>query len=292
MYDDIDDIEKISQAFHRHRFYYKLADFIALTLLLYALSYYFNVGSLFSQYIEYYIVGAVSLDEILVMALSILVSAVLVIILYIRKPAIDTIGMIESRYEWMQERLKTACDTGNEDNVVAADLRNQVTSRLKDVDTGSFLNTRHLLTIIIASVVLTVVSAGLFTTQTHVDITPEDITGLVDELEGKLPESAFPPGDNQTSSPDGGLDDEIYGETSIASLEGENVELVIIPGIGTSVTIRHAGQDDDVQFVPSQTYPVDVESSNAADESYQLLQQLSILDRDLIREYAIQLSKQ
>ena len=292
MYDDIDDIGSISRAFHRHRFYYKLADFIALTLLLYTLSYYFNVGSLFSQYIEYYIIDAVSLDEILVMASSILVSAVLVIILYIRKPAIDTIGMIESRYEWMQERLKAACDSSNEDNVVAADLRNQVTSRLKDVDTGSFLNRRHLLTMIMASVVLTVVSAGLFTTQTHVDITPEDITTLVDELEGKLPDSTFPPGDNQTSSPDGGLDEEIYGETSIASIEGENVELVIIPGIGTSVTIRHAGQDDDVQFVPSQTYPVDVESSNAADESYQLLQQLSIPDRDLIREYAILLSKQ
>ena len=287
-----DDIGKISRAFHKHRFYYKLVDFITLSLLLYALSYYFNVVSLFSQYIEYYIVDAISLDEILVMASSILVSAVLVIILYIRKPTIDTIGMIESRYEWMQERLKTAYDTRNDDNLVAADLRNQVTSRLKDVDVGSFLNRRHLLTMIIASVVLTIVSAGLFTTQTHVDITPEDITALVDELGGKLPDSTLALGDNQTSSPDGGLDEEIYGETSIASIEGENVELVIIPGIGTSVTIRHAGQDDDVQFVPSQTYPVDVESSTAADESYQLLQQLSIPDRDLIREYAIRLSQQ
>jgi len=241
---------------------------------------------------SYYIVDTVSLDEILVMASSILVSAVLVIILYIRKPAIDTIGMIESRYEWMQERLKTAYDTRNDDNLVAVDLRNQVTLRLKDVDAGSFLNRRHLLTMIIASVVLTIVSAGLFTTQTHVDITPDDIASLVDELGGKLPDSTLVFKDNQTSSPDGGLDEEIYGETSIASIEGENVELVIIPGIGTSVTIRHAGQDDDIRFVPSQTYPVDVESSTAADESYQFLQQLSIPDRDLIREYAIQLSQQ
>ncbi len=287
-----DDIEKISQAFHRQRLYYKLADFIGLTLILYTLSYYFNVVSLFSQYIEYYIVDTVSLDEILVMASSILVSAVLVIILYIRKPAIDTIGMIESRYEWMRERLKTAYDSRNDDNLVAVDLRNQVTSRLKAVDAGSFLNRRHLFTMIIASVVLTIVSAGLFTTQTHVDITPEDITSLMDELGGKQPDITLAFKDNQTSSPDGGLDEEIYGETSIASIEGENVELVIIPGIGTFVTIRHAGQDDDVQFVPSQTYPVDVESSTAADESYQLLQQLSILDRDLIREYAIRLSQQ
>jgi len=287
-----DDIEKISQAFHKQRFYYKLVDFIALTLILYTLSYYFNAVSLFSQYIEYYIVDAISLDEILVMASSILISAVLVIILYIRKPAIDTIGMIESRYEWMQERLKAAYDTRNDDNLVAVDLRNQVTSKLKAVDAGSFLNKRHLLTMIIASVMLTIVSAGLFTTQTHVDITPEDITGLVDELGGKLTDSTPAFKDNQTTSTDGGLDEEIYGETSIASIEGENVELVIIPGIGTSVAIRHAGQDDDIRFVPSQTYPVDVESSTAADESYQLLQQLSILDRDLIREYAIRLSQQ
>jgi hypothetical protein len=287
-----DDIGKISQAFHKHRFYYKLTDFIALTLILYTLSYYFNVVSLFSQYIEFYIVDAISLDEILVMASSLLVSAVLVIILYIRKPAIDTIGMIESRYEWMQERLKAACDSTNEDNVVAADLRNQVTSRLKDVDAGLFLNRRYLLTRILTSVVLTILVTGLFTTQTHVDITPEDFSTLMDELGGKLPDSTFLPGDNQTSSPDGGLDEDIYGEISIASIEGENVELVIIPGIGTTVTLRHAGQDDDARFVQSQTYPVYVESSTAADESYQLLQQLSILDRNLIREYAIQLSKQ
>lgn len=286
------DIEKISQTFHKQRFYYKLADFITLSLILYTLSYYFNIVSLFPQYIEYYIVDAVSLDEILVMALSILVSAVLVTILYITKPAIDTIGMIESRHEWMQERLKAAYDTRNDDNLVAVDLRNQVTSGLKAVDAGSFLNRRHLLTMIIASVMLTIVSAGLFTTQTHVDITPDDIAGLVDELGGKLPDSTLPFSDNQTSSPNGGLDGEIYGETSIASIEGENVELVIIPGVGTSVTIRHAGQDDGVRFVPSQTYPVDVVSSNAADESYQSLQQLSIPDRDLIREYAIRLSQQ
>ena len=287
-----DDIGNISRAFHRHRFYYKLADFIALSLILYTLSYYFNVVSLFSQYIEYYIIDAISLDEILVMVSSLLVSAVLVIIQYIRKPAIDTIRMIESRYEWMQERLKAACDTRNEDNLVAADLRNQVNSRLKDVDAGSFLNRRHLLTRIMVSVVLAILVTGLLTTQTHVDITPEDITTLVDELGGKLPDSTFLPGDNQTSSLDRGLDEEIYGESSIASIEGENVELVIIPGIGTSVTIRHAGQDDGVRFVPSQTYPVDMESSTAADESYQLLQQLSILDRNLIREYAIRLSQQ
>ncbi len=286
------DIEKISQTFHKQRFYYKLADFITLSLILYTLSYYFNIVSLFPQYIEYYIVDAVSLDEILVMALSILVSAVLVTILYITKPAIDTIGMIESRHEWMQERLKAAYDTRNDDNLVAVDLRNQVTSGLKAVDAGSFLNRRHLLTMIIASVMLTIVSAGLCTTQTHVDITPDDIVGLVDELGGKLPDSTLPFGDNQTSSNNGGLDGEIYGETSIASIEGENVELVIIPGVGTSVTIRHAGQDDGVRFVPSQTYPVDVVSSNAADESYQSLQQLSIPDRYLIREYAIRLSQQ
>ena len=82
---------------------------------------------------------------------------------------------------------------------------------------------------IMASVVLTIVSAGLFTTQTHVDITPEDITALVDELGGKLPDSTLAFKDNQTSSTEGGLDEDIYGDTSIASIEGENVELYGMP---------------------------------------------------------------
>ena len=69
------------------------------------------------------------------------------------------------------------------------------------------------------------------------------------------------------------------------------MELTIISGLGTSVTIRNTGPEDKVQFIPSQTYPVDIISSAAADESYQAIQQLSSTDKDLIMEYAVLRSK-
>ena len=282
-----DDIENISRTFHRHRLYYKLADFVLLSLLFYVISYYLNVITFFSGYMEYYVVNAVSLDRIIVMAASPLFSALVVIIFYLTKNRIDTIEMIESRYEWLRERLRTAWDCRDEDNVVASDLVAQVTSKLREVNVGSFLDRRYLAGRLLVSIVLVAALMGLTATDTHTGITPEDITRIVEEFGTEIPESIT----DTEKSQNGGLDEELYGETSVASIEGENVELVIIPGLGTAVTIRHAGEEEELQFVPSQTYPVDVVASTAADESYRAVQQMSSQDRDLIKEYAVLHSK-
>jgi len=281
-----DDIENISRKFHRYRQYYKLADFILFFLLLYIISYYLNVITLFSGYMEYYVLDTVSLDRIIVLGISVLASSVLVLILYLTKSSIDTIEMVESRYEWLRERLQTAWDCRDEDNIVATDLVAQVTTKLREVDVGSFLDRRYLAGRLLVSVVLVAALIGLTASDIQSDFTPEGITRIIEEL-GTEPETLTDPEKSQ----DGGLDDEIFGETSVASIEGENVELVIIPGLGTAVTIRHAGEDEELQFVPSQTYPVDVVASTAADESYRAIQQMSAQDRDLIMEYAVLHSK-
>jgi len=287
-----DDIENISRKFHRHRLYYKLADFILFFLILYIISYYLNVITFFSGYMEYYVLDTVSLDRIIVLGVSVLISSVLVIILYLTKSSIDTIKIVESRYEWLRERLQTAWDCRDEDNVVATDLVAQVTTRLREVDVASFLNRRYLVGRLLVSVVLVAALIGLTASDIQSDITPEDITRIIEELSTEIPETLTDPEKSQ----DGGPDDEIFGETSVASIEGENVELVIIPGLGTAVTIRHAGEEDELQFVPSQTYPGDFSqnasgSIQAADESYMAVQQMSAQDRDLIMEYAVLHSK-
>lgn len=284
-----DDIENISKKFHRHRLYYKLADFILFFLILYIISYYLNVITFFSGYMEYYVLDTVSLDRIIVLGVSVLASSVLVIILYLTKNKINTIEMVESRYEWLRERLRTAWDCRDEDNVVATDLVAQVTTRLREVDVSSFLDRRYLAGRLLVSVVLVAALMGLTASDIQSDFTPEDITRIIEELGTEIPETLTDPEKSQ----DGGPDDEIFGETSVASIEGEDVELVIIPGLGTAVTIRHAGEGEELQFVPSQTYPGDPGSngSTAADESYRALQQMSAQDRDLIMEYAVLHSK-
>lgn len=281
------DIKKISRIFRRYRWYYRITDFILLFTLLYTISYYFNVVTVFSQYMEFYVIGTITLDKIIVVGLCGLISMILVILLYIRKPPVDPFGMIESRYGWMIERLQTAWDNRYKDNIVASDLIEQVTNRLKQVNIGSFLNRKHLVTRLLFSLILTASLIGLLTTQTHSDFTPHDIAQIIEQTSDNISNSALP---NQTSK-ESGMDDDIYGETSVASLSGENIELLIIPGLGTEVTIRHTEQENDIQFVASQTYPVDISASAAADESYQAILALSDQDSDLVKEYAILRSK-
>lgn len=281
------DIKKISRIFRRYRWYYRITDLILLFTLFYTLSYYFNVVTVFSQYMEFYVIGTITLDKIIVVGLCGLISVVLVILLYIRKPPVDPFQMIESRHGWMIERLQTAWDNRYKDNIVASDLIEQVTNRLKQVNIGSFLNRKHIVTRLLFSLILTASLIGLLTTQTHSEFTPQDIAQIIEQRTDNISNSALA---NQTSK-EGGMDDDIYGETSVASLSGENIELLIIPGLGTEVTIRHTEQEDDIQFVASQTYPVDISASAAADESYQAILALSDQDSVLVKEYAILRSK-
>lgn len=281
------DIKEISKLFQRYRTYYIICDFILFFLISYLLSYYFNFRSMFSGFMEFYIIDAVSLDKIIVTALAVLISALVVIVLYKLKAPISAVKQIESRYEWMRERLQTACDSRSEDNVVASDLKMQVGNRLKQVDTGSFLDRKYIAQRLLLSAVVAVTLMGLVYSHTQSGFTPNDIPRFIDQIGGNLTQQIA----SQDSGKDNGTDEEIFGETAVASIEGENVEVFIVPGFGTSYTIRHAGENDNVQFVPSMTYPVDVISSAAADESYQALQQLPPPERELIRDYAVRRSK-
>lgn len=283
------EMEHISRTFKRYRFYYKLTDLILYFLILYVLAYYLNLISFFSQYMEYYVFDAVSMDEIIVFGLSGLVAILLVIIKYLRKRPLPPIEMLESRYTWTQERLQTAWDKRDEDNVIINHLRSQITSYLKNVDVGSFLNKKHLGIRLMISLILLVSLIGFSDTLPPLEITPENINKIIEEYGGNLTEGIV--SSEEENAKNGKLDEEIYGDISVASIEGENVELTIISGLGTSVTIRNTGPEDNVQFVPSQTYPVDIISSAAADESYQAIQQLPAQDKDLIMEYAVLRSK-
>jgi len=283
------EMENISRAFKRYRFYYKLTDLILYFLILYVLAYYLNLISFFSQYMEYYVFDAVSMDEIIVFGLSGLAASLLVIIKYLRKRAQSPIQMLESRYIWTQERLQTAWDKRDEDNVILNHLRSQVTSYLKNVDVGSFLNKKHLVVRLLVSVILLSSFIGFSDTVPPLEITPENVNRAIEDLSENPLKNIISSEDEKNQ--DGKLDEEIYGDISVASIEGENVELTIISGLGTSVTIRNTGPEDNVQFVPSQTYPVDIISSAAADESYQAIQQLPAQDKDLIMEYAVLRSK-
>ena len=283
------EMEHISRTFKRYRFYYKLTDLILYFLILYVLAYYLNFISFFSQYMEYYVFDAVSMDEIIVFGLSGLVAILLVIIKYLRKRPLPPIEMLESRYTWTQERLQTAWDKRDEDNVIINHLRSQITSYLKNVDVGSFLNKKHLGIRLMISLILLVSLIGFSDTLPPLEITPENINKIIEEYGGNLTEGIV--SSEEENAKNGKLDEEIYGDISVASIEGENVELTIISGLGTSVTIRNTGPEDNVQFVPSQTYPVDIISSAAADESYQAIQQLPAQDKDLIMEYAVLRSK-
>jgi hypothetical protein len=283
------EMENISRAFKRYRFYYKLIDFILYFLILYVLAYFLNLILFFSKYSEYYVFDAVSLDKIIIFGLSGSVALLLVIIKYLKNPALPAIEMLESRYFWTRERLQTAWDKKDEDNVIIKHLRSEVTSCLKKVDVGSFLNKKQIAIRLMISVILLVSVIGFSDTLPPLEITPDDVNKIIEDYVGNISEGIV--SSEEENAKNGNLDDDIYGDISVASIEGENVELTIISGLGTSVTIRNTGPEDNVQFVPSQTYPVDIISSAAADESYQAILQLSSQDKDLIMEYAVLRSK-
>ncbi|MEA1999726.1 MAG: hypothetical protein U9N61_10465, partial [Euryarchaeota archaeon] len=68
-----------------------------------------------------------------------------------------------------------------------------------------------------------------------------------------------------------------YGEPSVASIEGTNLDLTMYTGIGSEFSIREVSETAAQEFTESPTFPVDATGSETSQER--------IADADLVGRY-------
>lgn len=267
-------INKYESAVRIYRLLYNLFDFATTFFTLYIIfsltnmQDVFSIISAFEPYtgIKYNFLGFNVLFETLgVVLIELLLSVIITVIRYTRKEKKDAIKLIEENFPTLNERLRTAYDNRNTENIIVKDLISGVIIDLIPVKSSSLLNQR-LLIIGIGLMLLTGSgSTYIAVTDYHTDITPKDLPQVIE----KIPLISNSNNDLYQVEENGGTSnnesqENLFGEPAVIVVEGKEVDLKIPPGVGQGFTSQETGEQMNDSFI--QSGPVDPEA--AASKAY------------------------
>ncbi|WP_298684291.1 hypothetical protein [uncultured Methanomethylovorans sp.] len=272
-----DFIRNIDTAITKYRRLYKLLDVISITFLSYAILLITNMEMVFGMFpaLEVYsaasvsVLGAgISYPRIFLFLLSLAFGLLLTFILHIRDDKRDTIDVVEEKYPVLNERLSTAYDNREVDNIIVADLRENVIRASANVIPAAFFNKKRmyigLFSLLVAISLLTYVSVSEY----RISSTPEDLKDLLDPL---LPDNGGDGSDlavmEETSDDSGnGSEEDLLGEPSVVIVEGKQVDLTLPPGTGAGFTPGEQANTTPEDFLPSYAYEISTISSSIYSE--------------------------
>lgn len=270
-----DFIENIDITIKKYRLFYKLLDVISITFLLYAFLLIANMEMAFEMFpsLEVYSTASVSVlgaslsyPKIFLFMLSLAFGLVLTFILHIRDDRKGTIGIVENKYPMLRERLSTAYDNREVDNIVVADLQENVIRASSKVIPAAFFNKKRmyigLFSLLIAISLLTYVSVSEY----RISSTPQDIKDLLDPLSPENPGSSLELMEESANDSGNQSTEDLIGEPTVVVVEGKKVDLTLPPGTGTGFTQGNQTNNTLDGFTPSSAYDISVISSSIYSE--------------------------
>ena len=209
----------------------------------------------------------------------------------IRKKGDEVIKLIVSKYPSLDEMLQTAHDNRNLNNVIMNALSENTYTKLTSVKPLSMFKMGSILSVIMISVLFAGVALYIPSTDMVDEFVGEQLDNakenpFIDKLTGAgdsqelrdILEEELQFGTSDT--------EDIYGEMSIAKLEGTEIDLTLYSsegverGTSTESTTR--------QFSSDSGYPVDVVSGETGVDEYP---DLSQSQKDIIAKFAIENSQ-
>ena len=256
-----DIVNKHESVLKKYRGLYAFADLLATFLVLYVLFVLFNMRDLFLMFstfepytgAKYNILGfGVIFETLGLIFLAFAFSLILTAIRHYRAEKKDAISLLEETHPVLKERLRTAYDNRNTDNIIVRDLIGGVIIDSKPVKSSSFLNRRKLaknLLVIVFAVSLLAYVAG---TGYQTTISPTDLNGVIEKipLASDSNTDLFPVEENGGTSNNDSQKD-LFGEPAVIVVEGKEVDLKIPPGAGQGFTSQEEGKQMNESFIQS-----------------------------------------
>jgi hypothetical protein len=208
MYDFVQKVKEIKGATTKIRIFYLLLDSLSIFL-------FFSVVALLLGLPVFYA----------------FIPAVLSTAILLRKKT-NVFRELARRYRYFEERLPAAYDNRGEDNLIIRDLGSEVSAKLDEVRYSSFLSYRKALIRVLIPVILSFVIVSM----SFADIEPIELSINLQPVETPIIIGSVAGGEAQGLAPEG-MEEEIFGRTSIAKIEGREVELELYPG-GSEIRIR------------------------------------------------------
>ena len=185
----------------------------------------------------------------------------------------DKRKIVESKYEPLKEKLRTAADNIKEDNPVINELEEEVVHDLKNVGLSSFIQTKEVSyklfeTIALSFTIVLVTTMNLYI----IDLNEFLSTTIPEYLKGipKLADGSLLGEINESN--------DIYGDSQLAVLGNEQIDIRISP-VNYEVSVREEGDVEQKQFDEIFPSDVDVEQASSFEENIPEEQQ------ELVKKY-------
>ena len=241
MYEYVNKMKKVQGAIRRFKLFYILLDFL-LVLLVFSL-----IFLLINIPVYYAVVFSTG-------------SA----IWKASKRRINIFNAIEEKYDYFKERLKAAYDNREKSNVILKYLSEEISQKFDQVRYSSFLDSKKITSKVTASMLLVIIFLFL----TFFNIRAFDAPGIFSSIL-KKPLEEFPetPTDEvgygvgkDTLKKEKGVAgsdvfEDIYGQTSIAKIEGEKISLELHVAAG-EMKLRDIKEKEDAFSVTQPTFPI------------------------------------
>ncbi|AKB29345.1 hypothetical protein MSSIT_2626 [Methanosarcina siciliae T4/M] len=257
-------INKHESVLKKYRGLYVFADLLATFLVLYTLFVLFNMRDIFLMFpafepytgSKYSILGSEIIFETLgLIVLSFALSLILTAVRYYRAEKKDAITLIEEKYPVLRERMRTAYDNRDMDNIIVRDLIGSVVIDSKPVQSSAFLNRKKLakdvlLTVFAVAVLVYVAHTGYQTT-----LSPTDMDEVIDKILFPGSSDLVSLEENGGTSGEQQSNKDLFGEPAVIIIEGTEVDLEIPPGAGEGFMNQEEGEErDNASFIQSDLY--------------------------------------
>ncbi|MFZ2499847.1 DUF7502 family protein [Methanosarcina sp.] len=259
---EIDNIvNKHESALKKYRGFYIFADSLAIFLVLYVLFVLFNMRDLFLMFstfepytgAKYNILGfGIVFETLGLIFLASAFSLIFTAISYYMAEKKDAIALLEEQYPVLKERLRTAYDNRDMDNVIVRDLIGGVIIDSKPLKSSSFLDRRKLAKDLCLIVFMFSLLAYVAGTGYQTSISPTGLTEVV----AKIPFVSDSNKDLYPVEENGGTTNNesqegLFGEPAVIVVEGTQVDLTIPPGSGEGFTSQEEGEQMNKSFTQS-----------------------------------------
>ena len=281
-----DVIKTYEKAIKKYRFIYTLLEFLIITLIVYTIFFLLNIDQVFKiiPFIEiysgrtYYLADfGVLFDELAMFITAIILSFLITLSIHLKRKKRTTIDLIEAKSTLVRERLRTAYDNRDKENIIVTDLIRGLVEDLagytEDIPDKSkkkssqfkpsdmFDSKRFKLTVLL---LLASTSAFVYltSTDTRTDFMPENLI----EYSERIP---FIPGITDPSDTVHFRDEtddvsdpvQVDEKPTLVVVDGEEIDLSIPPGADAGFAREEEGEPQVYDFSPSSAYDVGVMAS-------------------------------
>ena len=200
----------------------------------------------------------------------------------------DKLVLVESKFSFLNEKLRTASDNLGKDNEIVESLQQEIVNDLKKVDTGAFLDLKH--TSLKIGAVLLLCFLVIFLNTFHIRGLSIDVDDIVKRANNNVVPAKGNGGDISAGGAGGvsdiPADEDIFGMQNVAKLGDEELSLGV-KTLGYEVNVRDVKEAEKREYdemFPSQE-DIQATSASAYEEDIPKEQQ------EIVNAYFIELAK-